>query len=257
MLTVRFRNGRKLGTIEEGYASTLSPGDHFYFSGLSLEVEQFKDTDIIVRASSKRARIVTYGGQRMSMSTHLANRVRHMLADRNDWHRFPDDVSEWLEVQSERSVLPEPHQLLVETFPHEGQHYMVAYSFEGWNAHQSLGMLITRRMESAGLKPLGFVANDYGLACYGLEPITDPKALFSPDILEQEFVDWVESSLFAQDRVPRGRGDRRAGRAPASGQEEDRAAGQLLDRPHLRRASPLRAASICCCARRGTMRGGG
>ncbi|MES2136548.1 MAG: helicase-related protein, partial [Pseudomonadota bacterium] len=194
LLTVRFRNGRRLGTIEEGYASTLSPGDHFYFSGLSLEVEQLKDTDVIVRASSKRARIVTYGGQRMSMSTHLANRVRHMLCDRNDWHRFPDDVREWLEVQSERSVLPEPHQLLVETFPHEGQHFMVAYSFEGWNAHQSLGMLITRRMESAGLKPMGFVANDYALACYALEPITDPKALFSADILEQEFVDWVESS---------------------------------------------------------------
>ncbi|MGZ2412556.1 ATP-dependent helicase Lhr and Lhr-like helicase [Sphingomonas sp. F9_3S_D5_B_2] len=194
LLTVRFRNGRKLGTIEEGYASTLSPGDHFYFSGLSLEVEQFKDVDIIVRASSKSARIVTYGGQRMSMSTHLANRVRHMLCDRNDWHRFPLDVSEWLEVQSERSVLPEPHQLLVETFPHEGKHYMVAYSFEGWNAHQSLGMLITRRMETAGLKPLGFVANDYGLACYGLEPISDPKALFSPDILEREFIEWVESS---------------------------------------------------------------
>jgi ATP-dependent helicase Lhr and Lhr-like helicase len=194
LLTVRFRNGRRLGTIEEGYASTLSPGDHFYFSGLSLEVEQFKDTDIIVRASAKRARIVTYGGQRMSMSTHLANRVRHMLADRNDWGRFPDDVSEWLEVQSERSVLPEPHQLLVETFPHDGQHFMVAYSFEGWNAHQSLGMLITRRMESAGLKPMGFVANDYALACYGLEPITDPKSLFSADILEQEFIDWVESS---------------------------------------------------------------
>ncbi|HKP34622.1 MAG TPA: ligase-associated DNA damage response DEXH box helicase [Sphingomicrobium sp.] len=194
LLTVRFRNGRKLGTIEEGYASTLAPGDHFYFSGLSLEVEQFKDTDIIVRASSKRARIVTYGGQRMSMSTHLANRVRHMLCDRNDWHRFPDDVSEWLEVQSERSVLPEPHQLLVETFPHEGQHFMVAYSFEGWNAHQSLGMLLTKRMEKTGLKPLGFVANDYGLACYGLEPITDPQSLFSADILEQEFVDWVESS---------------------------------------------------------------
>ena len=195
LLTVRFRNGRKLGTIEEGYASTLAPGDHFYFSGLSLEVEQFKVTDVIVRASSKQARIVTYGGQRMSMSTHLANRVRHMLADRNDWHRFPDDVREWLEVQDRRSVIPDPQQLLVETFEHEKLHYMVAYSFEGWNAHQSLGMLITRRMENAGLKPLGFVANDYGLACYGLEPIRDPKALFSPDILEQEFVDWVEQSL--------------------------------------------------------------
>jgi len=194
LLTVRFRNGRKLGTVEEGFASALAPGDRFFFAGLSLEVEQFKDTDIIVRASSKSAQVVTYGGQRMSMSTHLANRVRHMLCDRNDWSRFPDDVREWLEVQSERSVLPEPHQLLVETFPHEGQHFMVAYSFEGWNAHQSLGMLLTKRMEKAGLKPLGFVANDYALACYAIEPITDPKSLFSADILEQEFVDWVESS---------------------------------------------------------------
>ncbi len=194
LMSVRFRNGRKLGTVEEGFASALAPGDRFFFAGLSLEVEQFKDTDIIVRASSKSGQIVTYGGQRMSMSTHLATRVRHMLADRNDWHRFPDDVREWLEVQSQRSVLPEPHQLLVETFPHEGQHFMVAYSFEGWNAHQSLGMLLTKRMEKAGLKPLGFVANDYALACYALEPITDPQSLFSADILEQEFIDWVESS---------------------------------------------------------------
>jgi len=194
LLNVRLRGGRRLGTIEEGYASTLAPGDHFYFCGLSLEVEQFKDTDIIVHASSKPARIVTYGGQRMSMTTHLANRVRHMLADRNDWRRFPDDVREWLEVQDRRSRIPEPNELLVETFAHEGLHYMVAYSFEGWNAHQSLGMLLTKRMEKAGLKPTGFVANDYGLACYGLEPIRDPKSLFSPDILEREFIEWVENS---------------------------------------------------------------
>ena len=130
----------------------------------------------------------------MAMSTNLANRVRGFLDDRGQWPRFPDDVREWLEVQDYRSVLPRPDQLLVETFPHEGRHYMVAYSFEGWNAHQSLGMLITRRMESAGLKPLGFVSNDYALACYGLEPIEDPAALFSADILEDEFVDWVQGS---------------------------------------------------------------
>ncbi|MEO5971797.1 MAG: DNA ligase-associated DEXH box helicase, partial [Sphingomicrobium sp.] len=194
LLAVRFKNGRKLGTIEEGFASTLTPGDHIFFAGLSLEVERIKDGDILVHASSKSSRIVTYGGQRMSMSTHLADRVRRMLADRGDWHRFPDDVAEWLEVQDRRSRLPEPHELLVETFAHHGRHYMVAYSFEGWNAHQSLGMLLTKRMEKAGLKPLGFVANDYGLACYGLEPIKDPKALFSPDIFEQEFTDWVEQS---------------------------------------------------------------
>ncbi len=194
MMDVRFKNGRMLGRVEEGFASTLTPGDHIFFAGLSLEILRFKDSDIIVHASSKPARIVTYGGQRMSMSTHLAERVRNYLATPTEWPRFPDDVREWLEVQQRRSRLPQPDELLVETFPLEGRHFMVMYSFEGWNAHQSLGMLITKRMETAGLKPLGFVANDYAIACYGLEPITDPAPLLFPDILEQEFVEWVEQS---------------------------------------------------------------
>jgi ATP-dependent Lhr-like helicase len=192
--TVRFRNGRKLGTVEDNFAETLSPGDTFFFSGLVLEVERIDGADLIVKASSKSARIPTYMGARIAISTNLADRVRTFLHDRDQWPRFPDAVREWLRVQDYRSVVPAPEQLLVETFPHDRVHYMVAYSFEGWNAHQSLGMLITKRMESAGMKPLGFVANDYALACYGLEPFTDPAPLFSRDILEKEFVDWVESS---------------------------------------------------------------
>jgi ATP-dependent Lhr-like helicase len=191
---VRFRGGRKLGTVEDNFASTLSPGDTFFFAGLVLEVEKIDGMDLIVRASSKSARIPTYLGARMAMSTNLAERVRIFLHDRGQWPRFPDDVRDWLGVQDYRSRLPAPDELLVETFPHEHRHYMVAYSFEGWNAHQSLGMLITRRMESAGLRPLGFVSNDYALAVYGLDPIEDPAALFSADILEDEFVDWVQSS---------------------------------------------------------------
>ena len=191
---VRFRGGRLLGTVEDNFAETLSPGDTFYFSGLVLEVERIDGIDLIVKATSKSARIPTYMGARIAISTNLADRVRGFLHDRDQWQRFPDPVREWLRVQDYRSAIPAPDQLLVETFPHEDIHYMAAYSFEGWNAHQSLGMLITRRMESAGLKPLGFVANDYALACYGLEPITDPAALFSPDILEKEFVEWVEGS---------------------------------------------------------------
>ena len=194
MLNVRFRNGRNLGKVEEGFAAQLSPGDTFFFAGLSCEVQKIDTEDLIVRASSKPARIPTYGGSRMPLSTNLADRVRGFLADPEQWRRFPDDVREWLEFQAKRSALPRPGQLLVETFPREGRHYMVAYSFEGWNAHQSLGMLITRRMEAEGLKPLGFVANDYALAVYGIDKITDPAALFSPDILEHEFVDWVQQS---------------------------------------------------------------
>jgi len=128
------------------------------------------------------------------MSTHLADRVRRLLAAPEEWRRFPEDVREWLAMQRYRSVLPRPDQLLIETFPHERLHHMVIYSFEGWNAHQSLGMLLTRRMEERGLMPVGFVSNDYALAVYGLKPVPDPAALFSADILEHEFVQWVESS---------------------------------------------------------------
>jgi ATP-dependent Lhr-like helicase len=194
MLKVRFRNGRALGKVEEGFAATLSHGDTFFFAGMSLEVEKIDTEDLIVRATSRPARIPTYGGSRMPLSTNLADRVRGFLATPSEWHRFPDDVREWLEIQQRRSTLPRPEQLLVETFPREGRHYMVAYSFEGWNAHQSLGMLVTKRMETQGLKPLGFVANDYAIACYGLEPVRDPASLFSADILEHEFVEWVERS---------------------------------------------------------------
>ena len=194
MLSVRFRNGRQLGRVEEGFAATLSIGDTFFFSGMSLEVEKIDTEDLVVRATARPARIPSYGGARMPLTTNLANRVRGFLADPSGWHRFPDDVRDWLDIQAKRSIMPQPGQLLVETFPHEGRHYMVAYCFEGWNAHQSLGMLLTRRMETHGLKPLGFVANDYALACYSLDPVTDPAALFSADILEDEFVDWVQGS---------------------------------------------------------------
>jgi ATP-dependent Lhr-like helicase len=194
MLNVRFKNGRSLGKVEEGFAATLRPGDTFFFAGLSLEVDRMDTEDLIVHATRKPARIPTYGGARMPISTNLAARVRAYFSDPHQWSRFPGDVREWLEMQARRSALPSPDQLLIETFPREGRHYMVVYSFEGWNAHQSLGMLITRRMETAGLKPLGFVASDYAIATYSLEPVTDPASLFDKQVLEDEFVEWVEQS---------------------------------------------------------------
>jgi ATP-dependent Lhr-like helicase len=117
-----------------------------------------------------------------------------MLDDRAGWARFPDDVREWLEVQDWRSRIPAPGKLLVESFPHRALHYTSYFTFEGWNANQSLGMLVSRRMEDRGLGPLGFVATDYTLVVWGMQPVPDPAALLSPDILVHEFVDWVQQS---------------------------------------------------------------
>lgn len=194
MIAVRFRNGKALGRVEESFAASLKPGATFRFAGLDLEVEAMRETELWVRAAKRSGQIPSYMGARMPLTTHLSNRVQALLADRAGWARFPDDVREWLEMQDWRSQLPAPGRLLVESFPHQGRHYTVFYTFEGWPAHQSLGMLVTRRMEERGLAPMGFVANDYALAVWGLRPIDDPAALLSPDILAGEFVEWVQNS---------------------------------------------------------------
>ncbi len=194
MLHVRFRNGRELGRVEESFGASLRPGDTIRFAGMDLEVESLRDLDLIVRAARKAGQIPSYMGSRMPISTHLAARVRAMIVDRAGWAGFPDDVREWLEMQDWRSRLPGPDELLVESFPLKKQHYCVFYTFEGWNANQSLGILITRRMEGLGLSPLGFVASDYALAVWGLKPITDPAALLAGDMLADEFTDWVQNS---------------------------------------------------------------
>jgi ATP-dependent Lhr-like helicase len=55
-------------------------------------------------------------------------------------------------------------------------------------------MLLTRRMECLGLKPLGFAASDYMLAIWSLLPVTDPAALFDVAILGEELEDWMADS---------------------------------------------------------------
>lgn len=194
MLEVRFRNGRSLGRVEESFGATLSPGDTIRFAGLDLEVEGVRDMELIVRAAKTAGQIPSYMGARLPLTTHLADRVRGLMVDRAGWARFPDDVREWLEMQDWRSRLPGPGDLLAESFPHAGRYYTVYYTFEGWNANQSLGMLITRRMNDRGMQPLGFVANDYSLAVWGMKPVDDPAPLLSPDILAHEFVEWVLES---------------------------------------------------------------
>lgn len=193
---VRLGRGRALGQIEEWFASQLRIGDRFMFAGLTLELTGRGDADLYTRLARGEPSVPTYVGGRMPLSTNLADRVRAMLADRAQWARMPADVREWLALQAEVSELPPPDRLLIETFPREERHYMLVYGFEGRNAHQSLGMLLTQRMEARGLKPLGFVATDYVLGVWGLAPVADPVALLSADILAAEFAAWVRATPF-------------------------------------------------------------
>jgi len=197
MLTVTLRRGRRLGEIEEYFVQSLEPGDTFVFAGQVLHFERVQGTTVeVTRASSDDPKVPAYAGGRLPLTTQLAHRVRNLLHARTAWRDLPDEVRQWLRLQAWRSQVPAPDGLLVETFPRGGKHFLVAYCFEGRNAHQTLGMLLTRRMERAGLKPLGFVATDYVIAVWSLRPARDIDALFDQDMLGDDLEAWMaESSM--------------------------------------------------------------
>jgi len=96
-------------------------------------------------------------------------------------------------LQQAFSTLPSPGQLLVEQFPFRQTHYTLFYTFDGRKANQTLGMLITRRMEKMGIKPLSFSVTDYGLSISAVNRISEAQltTLFQPDILGDELEDWM------------------------------------------------------------------
>lgn len=198
-LKVRMTNGRKLGSVEEYFAMGLVPGDTFLFAGRLLQFEGIRELELIAsRAKGGVPKIPAFEGGRMPLTTHLSARVREALAAPRRWAGYPRPVREWLDAQRARSVLPGGDGLLVETFPRgekkQRRHFLVAYCFEGRNAHQTLGMLLTKRMERAGLHPLGFVATDYVIAIWSLESAADMDALFDQDMLGDDLEAWMAES---------------------------------------------------------------
>jgi ATP-dependent Lhr-like helicase len=68
------------------------------------------------------------------------------------------------------------------------------YGFAGRNGQQTLGLLLTKRMEEEGLHPLGFVATDYATLIWGLDPVLDPAPLFDPGRLRQGLDLWLKGN---------------------------------------------------------------
>ncbi len=191
------RGGQRLGEVEEYFANMLRAGDTFMFAGRLLRFIRIRDLILeCADGGTGIPAVPAYAGARLPLTTNLAARVRAMLHDPSTWHAYPDQVREWLELQQYRSELPAPDNLLVEIFPRDGRWYTVAYCFEGRNAHQTLGMLLTRRMERFGIAPLGFVATDYVLGIWSANQPTNIEALFDHDMMGDDLESWMaESSM--------------------------------------------------------------
>lgn len=186
--------GRKLGTVEEWFVSQLTPGDTFIFAGEVLRLEGFHDMDVYVsKAITEEVRIPTWNGSKLPISSFLAERVREIVSTPADWSSLPPQVNEWLGLQQEKSYVPKPEELLIETFARSGRYFLVCYPFDGRIAHQSLGTLLSRRLERMGYEPLGYCPTEYALSIWMRQnpEDVDMEALFDQDMLGDDLETWL------------------------------------------------------------------
>jgi ATP-dependent Lhr-like helicase len=194
----RRQGGRKIGEMEEGFLEQLTAGDTFLFAGQVWRFEGIEGMDCwVTPAPGREAKTPSWGGSKFALSTYLARRVRRMIADQPGWDRLPDDVQEWLHIQKRRSYIPAEDEMLVETFQRGARHYLAAYPFDGRISHGTLCQLLARRLERAGRQPLGFVANDYALAVWGMKSMADIdlEVLFQEDMLGDDLDAWLDESF--------------------------------------------------------------
>ncbi|WP_282169104.1 ligase-associated DNA damage response DEXH box helicase [Ruegeria atlantica] len=187
----RNRGGKPLGEVEEAFAASLTPGDTFLIGGQIVRYEGLREMVVEVsRRADKKPKIATFSGTKFATSTQLSDRILRMFAQL-DWPQLPAHTAEWLALQRDISRLPQRDRLLIESFPNDGREHLCVYGFAGRNAQQTLGLLLTKRMEETGLAPLGFVATDYATLIWGLDAVTDPSPLLQLDKLRDGLETWL------------------------------------------------------------------
>ncbi|WP_170522680.1 ligase-associated DNA damage response DEXH box helicase [Ruegeria arenilitoris] len=187
----RNRGGKPLGEVEEVFAASLTPGDTFLIGGQIVRYEGLRETVVeVTRRADKKPKVATFSGTKFATSTQLSDRILRMFAQ-PDWPQLPEHTGEWLDLQRRMSWLPGRDRLLIESFPNDGRENLCVYGFAGRNAQQTLGLLLTKRMEETGLAPLGFVATDYATLIWGLDAVTDPSPLFQIEALRDGLDNWL------------------------------------------------------------------
>lgn len=189
--------GRVIGDVEESFAQTLNPGDTFVIGGQLLSFVTVRDMFLeAMPVSGGVPKVPHYAGGNMPLSTFLSEGVRYLLSHENLWHRLPKQVQFILKLQKKVSLIPSENRILVEVFPRKKLYHFVIYSFEGRLAHQTLGMLVTRRMERLKLRPLSFSVTDYALSVTSTKPVKreDIDYIFSREILLDELEEWITES---------------------------------------------------------------
>lgn len=192
--THRRSGGKPLGEIEEAFAASLTKGDTFLIGGKIVRFESLREMIVeVTHNANKQPKIATFMGTKFATSTKLSDRILDSFENQS-WKDLPADTVNWLNKQKEFSQLPVRNSLLIETFFRKSRHYLVVYGFAGRNANQTLGLILSKKLEELNLAPLGFVANDYATLIWGLEKVENPIQLFKFSEIELGLDKWFSGN---------------------------------------------------------------
>ncbi len=206
-ISVRYQKGGYIGSIEEYFISKLSPGDVFTFAGRNLEFIRIKGMAAHVRNSKKRTnKVPSWMGGRLSFSAKMSELLRQELytaeLDISDQSEEIQALQPMFAKQREESIVPQPHQFLIETFKtRDGYHHMF-YPFEGRAIHEGMSSLLAYRISL--LRPItcSLAFNDYGFELLSdreidIQEILDNN-LFTPEYMLSDLQKSLNSNEMAR-----------------------------------------------------------
>ncbi|MDZ7658388.1 ligase-associated DNA damage response DEXH box helicase [Fodinibius sp.] len=199
MMSVKYLKGAHLGSIEEWFIASLNPGDKFWFAGRSLELVRTKQmTAYVRRANTSKAKVPSWMGGRMSLSSNMSNLLRRKMhqaieGSANDIEL--EAIQPILDVQQNWSILPDKNELLIEQTTSREGHHLFFYPFEGRYVHEGMSALIAYRISQ--LTPITFsiAMNDYGFELLSDKKIPIKKALEQNLFSDENLVEDIFSSL--------------------------------------------------------------
>ena len=198
-IKITFMSGKYIGTIEEYFMASLKPGAVFSFAGRNLEFVQLKGTTGIVKLSKeKNARVPSWKGSRMPLSSQLSEMLRTKIME---CQTNPDSQIELrsmaplIQMQAERSHVPQKDEFLIETFESKDGYHAYFYPFEGRFVHEGMAAVIGYRLSL--LQPISFsiALNDYGFELLSDQPIPLEQALDNNIFTADHLFDDIQASV--------------------------------------------------------------
>lgn len=191
-ISVRYQKGGYIGSIEEYFISKLSPGDVFTFAGRNLEFIRIKGMSAHVRNSSKRtSKVPSWMGGRLSFSAKMSELLRQEL-----YTAELPKAKQSIEIKSlapmfakqrEESIVPQPHQFLIETFKTSDGYHHIFYPFEGRAIHEGMSSLLAYRISLLTPITCSLAFNDYGFELLSDKPI-DIQAILDNNLFSADYM---------------------------------------------------------------------